>query len=158
MTIYLFPTEAEAEAAPAHARVYIIGVGMAEAAAATASILASGPVNRVLLAGIAGGRTVGEVVGVLSEEVAGLPMKYQQVYRASWLFPDLRQVRSATVSAVGQGACEIENMEGAAVMAVCQAFNVPCAEVRAISNRIHAPRSDWRIDEALAALKAYLAR
>lgn len=46
-----------------------------------------------------------------------------------------------------QGLCE--NMEGAAVARVCQEFNLPMVEVRAISNMVEdRPGQPWKIDEA----------
>lgn len=46
-----------------------------------------------------------------------------------------------------QGLCE--NMEGAAVVRVCEAFNLPCVELRCISNRAgERDRKNWRLHEA----------
>lgn len=49
---------------------------------------------------------------------------------------------------------QVESMEGAACFAVCNRFNVPCYEFRAISN-IATDRdpSQWKIDEALENLR-----
>lgn len=45
------------------------------------------------------------------------------------------------------GICE--NMEGAAVARVCQEFNLPCAELRCISNYVEdRDQSTWRLQEA----------
>ncbi|MCW5199356.1 futalosine hydrolase [Desulfobulbus sp. F1] len=46
-----------------------------------------------------------------------------------------------------QGLCE--NMEGAAVAMVCEAFHLPCVELRCISNRAgERDRKNWRLQEA----------
>lgn len=51
----------------------------------------------------------------------------------------------------------IEEMEGAAVLAVAEAFGVPAFHVRAVSNRAGTRnRAEWRIDLALAALSQWL--
>ena len=47
---------------------------------------------------------------------------------------------------------EVENMEGAAVFAVCHRYGVPCAEIRAVSNYVDDPRELWDIPAALTAL------
>ena len=47
------------------------------------------------------------------------------------------------------GLCE--NMEGAAVARVCEAFSLPCLEVRCISNMVeYRNRANWRLWEACA--------
>jgi futalosine hydrolase len=48
---------------------------------------------------------------------------------------------------------EVESMEGASIMAVCNQLNVPNIQVRAISNRV-APRDEnrWNLEKALTAL------
>lgn len=50
----------------------------------------------------------------------------------------------------------IENMEGAAFFSVCEAAGVPFAEIRAVSNLTTDSRSEWKTDEAAAALAAGL--
>ncbi|MCI5143631.1 MAG: hypothetical protein D3909_18280, partial [Candidatus Electrothrix sp. ATG1] len=45
------------------------------------------------------------------------------------------------------GLCE--NMEGAAVVRVCEEFTLPCLEVRCISNMVEdRDREKWRLREA----------
>lgn len=161
-TCFLFPTEAEAEPfrkeAPA-ADVRIIGVGMAAAATAVAGLLrerTEGPL-RVVLCGVAGSydRLLkrGEVVQVLSERIAELPERYAAGYRATWHFDRLREVDGNTVNCLGAGrkrcTTGIENMEGAAVMALCAAAGIPCGEIRAVSNYVGEPFADWRFGEAV---------
>ena len=46
----------------------------------------------------------------------------------------------------------IEQMEGAAVAAVCEAFSVEYLHLRAISNRVSDERKAWRTAEAIEAL------
>lgn len=50
--------------------------------------------------------------------------------------------------------CDVESMEGAAVLAICKGFGVPGYEVRAVSNFVgKRQKSSWKIAEALLALK-----
>lgn len=52
----------------------------------------------------------------------------------------------------------IESMEGAAFYYVCNALDVPCAQLRAVSNYVEERhKSNWKIEEALAQLKYALA-
>lgn len=71
------------------------------------------------------------------------------------------------LSAKGQSACldpsaaeetlpEVENMEGAAFFAVCEALGVACCQVRAISNYVGEPFEKWAVDEAVENLTAKL--
>ncbi|MBQ7342540.1 MAG: hypothetical protein IJW42_04710 [Alistipes sp.] len=155
--IILFPTELEAapfRAIYPDAEVFICGVGMAQTAACVARLLADGH-RSFLLAGIAGAydQTLakGEVVAVAEERVAGMPQRFDRAYKTSILPDGLRVVRSNTVSACGadaQGA-EVENMEGAALFALCEEFGAECCEIRAISNRVGEPRVEWDVPTAL---------
>ena len=48
----------------------------------------------------------------------------------------------------------VESMEGAAFYSIGNAFQIPCFEIRAISNFVtHRDKSSWKIKEALQALK-----
>lgn len=153
----LFPTELEA--APFRAlcpdvAVEICGVGMAQTAACVARLIAEGE-REFLLAGIAGAYTEelakGDVVAVVEERVSGLPQQFSRAYRATFVPEGLRAVSSNTVSACGAESCgaEVENMEGAALYALCEEFGAECCEVRAISNMVGEPRDEWDIPVAL---------
>lgn len=155
--ILLFPTELEAapfRALCPEAEVVICGVGMAQTAACVARLLAEGH-RSFLLAGIAGAYgdapAKGEVVAVAEERVAGMPQQFDRAYKTSILPDGLRVVRSNTVSACGAEACgaDVENMEGAALFALCEEFGAECCEVRAISNRVGEPREEWDVPTAL---------
>lgn len=172
-TLYLFPTSVEAEGfarlCPA-ALVAVVGVGMAEAAATTARLLAEQKPLRVVLAGIAGAcdeqSQVGDVVEVGCDCVAGLPMAYAKEYSCHRI-GDLPMVQAFSVSHTGDALRyelpkgelpAIEQMEGAAVAAVCRAFGVEFSHLRAISNRVSDDRAAWRVGEALEALARELAK
>ena len=86
--------------------------------------------------------------------MAGIPAQFDRVYTASLTLEGLREVRSNTVCRCGAGAsgAEVENMEGAALFALCEAFGAECAEVRAISNYVGEAREGWEIPLALERL------
>lgn len=49
---------------------------------------------------------------------------------------------------------DVESMEGAACFSVCRAFNIPCYEIRAVSNiATDRDKTTWRIQSALDALQ-----
>lgn len=64
-------------------------------------------------------------------------------------------VDSMTVDRVGAqpvlGAL-IENMEGYHFMKICRELAIPFIELRVISNRVAAPRSEWHIEESAECL------
>ncbi len=157
----LFPTEMEAEATRRlrpDLDVRVCGVGMAQTARCVAGLLRAERPDALIMCGIAGSYErecrLGEVVAVASERVAGLPDGFGEEYRASWHFDRLRNVRSNTVCRCGAEAdgSQVENMEGAALFALCADAGVPCGEIRAISNRVGADRREWNIPLALQAL------
>ncbi|MFI3324002.1 MAG: hypothetical protein SNI45_03340 [Rikenellaceae bacterium] len=165
--IILFATELEAapfrKACPA-AQIVICGVGGAECAATTASLIASlsscsAPFPTLVLGGIAGSYdlddvAIGEVVEVCSEQIEALPERFGVKYTCE-ARTSLRQVSSNSVNTSLEcqaPTAQIENMEGAAFMAVCQRAGVRCMQLRAISNRVGDPFSLWQVDTACAAL------
>ncbi|MFI3302478.1 MAG: hypothetical protein SNH35_02510 [Rikenellaceae bacterium] len=161
--IFIFPTQEEAqlfvEKAPT-AHIEISGVAMAACGSTVARCAVEYPGEMLILAGIAGGYdvAVGEVVEVVEERIEELPSKYAKRYQNRPHFADLKSVTSNTVSSSGHksSTANIENMEGAALFAICAALGVKCAEVRAISNSVGAPFDEWKIEEALEALTAKL--
>lgn len=49
---------------------------------------------------------------------------------------------------------DIETMEGAAVAYTCRELNIPCLQLRCISNRVEErDKSKWQIDDAVASLR-----
>lgn len=167
-TLFLFPTEAEA-AGLRHRRgdaaVAVVGVGMAEAAAGTVRALSERHPRRAVLCGIAGAcggeLHAGDVVEVVEDSVAALPAAYLKAYRCPQRTA-LRAARAVTVNAVGEARIAggegclpvVEQMEGAAVAAVCAAMGVEYIHIRAVSNRVGDARGAWRVAEAVEALGA----
>jgi futalosine hydrolase len=73
--------------------------------------------------------------------------------------PEAAVLPIGTTARVAAGrACQVEAMEGFAVLRACELAAVPAVEVRAISNRVDDPRAEWRLAEALEALRQALPR
>jgi nucleoside phosphorylase len=74
--------------------------------------------------------------------------------------PEARVLPIGTSARVGgTSSCEVEAMEGFAVLRAAALAGIPALEVRAISNEIDEPdRTRWHFDDALAALEAALPR
>ena len=70
----------------------------------------------------------------------------------------IRDSNTTNRTGVAASGTQIENMEGAAFLAVCRAFGVPGAEVRAVSNYTDDPRSAWRIEESAEKLAKTIIR
>ncbi len=157
--IVLIPTELEARPFMRHcpnAEVVICGVGMATAAATMAHIAITRHPNEVILAGIAGAYRdfeINQVVEVVSETVEELPPRFAERYEVAsrWGLPTAtsNSVNRSNVPAVDS---QIENMEGASVMAICNRLGITFSEIRAISNRVGDPISEWQIESAIEAL------
>ncbi len=139
------------------ATVIICGVGLAECASVVAETIVNNQGKEFVLAGIAGSYSLdnvklGEVVEVVEESICALPPRFGVVYKNESHF-GLRGVRSNSVNGSyevkGSVDADIENMEGASFMAICQRFGVKNSQIRAISNRVGDPFASWKIDEAL---------
>lgn len=164
--LLIFATEGEAaqiRALRADLDIAICGVGAVETALSVAKIIESKRPEAVVLCGIAGAYDktlkVGDVVSVVTENTASLPAIYRKSYSATLELP-LPGVASNTVMAVGAEAAgaAVENMEGAALFALCNHYGVKCAQIRAISNYTDDCRSAWDIPTALEALTATINR
>lgn len=158
--------------------LFICGIGPTDCAAATASIIMQYRPERLILAGIAGaypgsGLETGQTVAVSVEYAADLGTLRAEGFRSigkhcgvpryhpTEELPGLRGVTSNTVSCAGtpylhrvaEAPALIENMEGAAFMAVCARTGVHrFAEVRTVSNMVGDPPERWDIPLALERL------
>ncbi len=148
------------------------GVGPVDAAVATASAIALHHPSLVLHVGIAGARRAAGLVPATL--VVGTEARYcdltipeEWAPRVVATPPGLvsaacRALPGAVACAIGTSArvggtsgCDVEAMEGFAVLRAAQLAGVPAIEVRAISNEIEEPdRSRWRFEEAFAAVAA----
>ncbi len=154
------------------AATLVCGVGPVEAAARTAAELAQRRPSAVLHVGIAGARTFARPAFVVGREAVycdaddprWIELRVQADERL--VAAAVRALPGASVDSIGTSArvggssgCEIEAMEGYAVLRACALADVPAVEVRVVANEIGEPdRSRWRFDEALDALAAALPR
>jgi futalosine hydrolase len=145
----------------------VCGVGPVEAAVRTAVALAGATrLKAVLNVGIAGGRSFEEPAFAIGSEAL-----YSDADDPRWIElrtpadPVLleaarRALPAARVEPIGTSArvggstgCEIEAMEGYAVLRAAALAGVPALEVRVLANKVGEPdRSLWRFDEAKALL------
>ncbi len=152
------------------AETLVCGVGPVDAAARTAAALAGSRPKAVLHVGLAGARVFAAPTFVIGSETL-----YCDADDSAWIDlrlaaepalvdAALRALPDAQVTAIGTSArvggssgCEIEAMEGYAVLRAAALAGVPAVEVRVLANAIGEPdRSRWRFDEAKTALAAVL--
>lgn len=161
------------ERAEAHGwRTLLCGVGPVDAAAATAAEIARERPSLILHVGIAGARRHGAfapgslVIGTESRYCdLGVPEEWAPSTIATP--PELveaahRALPSSVARAIGTSAhvggtsgCDVEAMEGFAVLRAAQLAGIAALEVRAISNHIEEPdRARWHFDAAFTAIIA----
>lgn len=163
----------ERELAPAGGwRTLICGVGPVDAAAATAAAIATERPRAIVHVGIAGARRASGLVppavvvgvGTLYCDL-GVPERFAPHRLAA---PDAlidavcRAVPAATRQVIGTSGrvgrtagCDVEAMEGFAVLRAAALAGIPAIEVRVISNAIEdTDRALWKFDEAFAAVHA----
>lgn len=152
------------------AATLVCGVGPVEAAARTAGALAGERPEALLHVGVAGGRSFEEPLFVVGSEAVycdaddprwielRAPADAALLDAARRALPDARVEPIGTTARVGGGAgCEVEAMEGYAVLRAAALAGVPAVEVRVLSNATGEPdRARWRLDEAKDALAAAL--
>jgi futalosine hydrolase len=149
----------------------LCGIGPVEAAARTARALAELQPDAVLHIGIAGAHGIEPPQLVIGSEalycdtdsrlvVARARPDAALVEAARQALPEASVLPIGTSARVGgTSGCDVEGMEGFAVLRAAALAGVPAVEVRAVSNAIDEPdRGRWRFDEALAALADALAR
>lgn len=148
----------------------VCGVGPVEAAAATAAAIARHRPSVVLHVGVAGARE-GSGISPL-QFVIGSASRYSDLgvperLAPARVLPDpvllaamQRALPDAAVREIGTSArvggttgCDVEAMEGFAVLRAAALAGIPAIEVRVISNRIEeADRAKWQLEEAFAAI------
>lgn len=152
------------------------GVGPVDAAAATAAAIALHRPSAILHVGIAGARraTGLEPPAIVIGDCAlycDLQIPEQFAPRRVGASPELltaarQALPSAFVTTIGTSArvdgtsgCDVEAMEGFAVLRAAQLAGIPAIEVRAIANAIEErDRALWRFDDAFAAIIAITPR
>jgi nucleoside phosphorylase len=158
-------TGRELDGAGDNVETLVCGIGPVEAAVATARALAGSSPDGVLHVGIAGARGFTEpelVFGSASvycdSESRLVPSRATPdaglLAAARSVFPEARVTTIGTSARLGGTTdCELEAMEGFAVLRACVLAGVPALEVRVTSNEIGEPdRARWRLDHAFALL------
>jgi nucleoside phosphorylase len=165
-------TEGELVGVPAEAQAAVCGVGPVEAAARTAARLAGGGVDAILNVGIAGSHAFAEPSFVIGSEAVycdaddpawfdlRVPASASLVGAAQRALPEAAVEPIGTSARVGgTSGCEVEAMEGYAVLCAASLAGVPAVEVRVLANAIGEPdRARWRLADAKALLAAALPR
>jgi futalosine hydrolase len=155
----------------ATAETLACGVGPVEAAVTTARALAERRPDAVLHVGIAGARglaTTSTVIGseAVYEDPVGPLVPTRVEPDATLLAAARRALPDAHVLPIGTSAhvggtrdCDVEAMEGFAVLRAAELAGVPAIEVRVVSNDVDEPdRARWELDGALAMLADVLPR
>jgi nucleoside phosphorylase len=154
------------------ARTLVCGVGPVEAAARTAAELAVSGADAVLHVGVAGAQAFDEPVFVIGSEAVYVdaddpkwialttPADERLVAAAGRAVPEARVAPIGTTARVGgSSGCEVEAMEGYAVLRAAALAGVPAVEVRVVGNAVGEPdRAKWRLAEACDLLEAALPR
>ena len=156
--------------------ILITGIGMINTSKNLTHRLSTGKYDLLINIGVAGSfnteLNIGEVVEVVEEKISELgfedgerffefnELNLKNVFKNKSK-TDLLSVKSITVNRVhgNQGSIteiinrlnpDIENMEGAAFFQVCNTFNVPCIQIRAISNKVEQRNKDnWNLPLAI---------
>lgn len=152
------------------------GVGPVEAAIATATAIAAHRPRAILHVGIAGARRAAAIAP--AAVVIGNAARYcDSSVKPEWapsllhpapellaaltrLLPDAPRLCIGTSARIGGSTdCDVEAMEGFAVLRAAEIAGIPAIEVRSISNEIEErDRSRWHFDHAFAALTAITPR
>ena len=167
MLLVVAATDAELRGAGGAATL-VCGVGPVDAAAATARALAERRPDALLHVGVAGcrrgcGLTPPRLVlgsearycDTQSPWVTATATPDQALLAAARLaLPDAALLPIGTSADVGgTHGCDVEAMEGFAVLRAAELTGVPALEVRAVANEIEEEdRAHWQLDAALAAL------
>lgn len=144
----------------------VCGIGPVEAAAETARVLAERRPAAVLHVGLAGARGLPVGTIVLGSEAlycdveAAVAVETRAAPDAHLLAAARRALPDAVVAPIGTSArvggttgCDVEAMEGFAVLRAAELAGVPALELRAISNDVdEGDRARWRLADGLAAL------
>ena len=152
------------------------GVGPVDAAARVAAAIAMTRPDVILHVGIAGARAASGLMPpqlVIGTDAFYCDLGVPERFAPHHLTCDARLLEAARAAIPGavcrsigtsgriaqSVGCDVEAMEGFAVLRAAQLANVPAIEVRAISNAVEErDRAKWKFDEAFAAITAVTPR
>ncbi|MBM3907232.1 MAG: hypothetical protein FJ363_04030 [Gemmatimonadetes bacterium] len=150
----------------------LCGVGPVDAAATTTAAIAAHRPAAILHVGIAGARRAAGIAPatlVIGEAARYCDLEVPEHFAPHLLAADpglldaarralpgaVRSVIGTSARVGGSSGCDVEAMEGFAVLRAAALAGVPAIEVRAIANAIEEQdRGQWRFDEAFAAITA----
>ena len=168
-----------------NSEILISGVGMVNTTYALTKHLSANFYDLVINMGVAGcfssAIKIGDVVEVVEDAFSEIGfengMEFEQFsdFEITNTFKvegntNLQQVKGITVNTVHGNESsiskivsrfnpEVESMEGAAVFKVCKEFNIPCVQIRAISNKVEKRnKANWDIPLAIQNLNTTLSR
>ena len=154
----------------------ITGIGMLNASISLTKKLSDREYDLIINLGVAGSFNkdvkIGRVVEVVEETISEIGYEENggfsefSDFSIETIFSnpsktDLKKVKSITVNTVHGNENsidqimrrlnpDIENMEGAAIFQVCKTFNIPCIQIRAISNYVEKRNKEsWNIPLAI---------
>lgn len=153
-------------------RTLACGVGPVEAALASAAAISQERPRAILHVGIAGARRASRMAPaavVIGNAARYCDLSVSPEWAPSLITPSTTLVRAAqralptaTLGCIGTSAriggtsgCDVEAMEGFAVLRAAEVEGIPAIEVRSISNEIEEQdRSRWHFEHAFAAITA----
>jgi futalosine hydrolase len=153
-------------------RTLVCGVGPVEAAIATASAISQERPRAILHVGIAGARRASGMAPasvVIGDAARYCDLSVSPDWAPSLIAPSTtllhaaqRALPTATLCCIGTSAridgtsgCDVEAMEGFAVLRAAEVAGIPAIEVRSISNEIEEQdRTRWHFEHAFAAIAA----
>lgn len=153
-------------------RTLACGVGPVEAAIATAAAISQDRPGAILHVGIAGARRASRMAPaalVIGNAARYCDLSVSPEWAPSLITPSTillraaqRALPTATLCCIGTSAriggtsgCDVEAMEGFAVLRAAEMAGIPAIEVRSISNDIEEQdRSRWHFEHAFAAITA----
>lgn len=148
------------------AATLVCGIGPVEAAATTGRALATERPRALLHVGLAGARGLAPGTLVLGAEAlycdvaAAVPVVTRAAPDVALLEAARRALPEAVVRPIGTSGrvggtsgCEVEAMEGFAVLRAAALAGVAALELRAVANDVDEPdRARWRFEDGFAAL------
>ena len=165
--------------------ILITGVGMVDTTFNLTKHLSKNKYDLVVNIGIAGSFNnsliIGDVVEVVEDNFSEIGFENGESFSEFIDFEvantfkvegrtSLKQVKAITVNTVHGNENsirdivnrlnpDIESMEGAAIFAVCKEFNIPCVQIRAISNKVEKRnKAHWDMPLAIHNLNTTLSR
>jgi len=168
-----------------NSEILISGVGMVNTTFFLTKELCENQYDLVINMGVAGSFTdeikVGDVVEVVEDHFSEIGFENGDKFEQFSDFEietnysvegktNLQQVKGITVNTVhgneesiakivGRLNPDVESMEGAAVFKVCQEFNIPCMQIRAISNKVEKRNKvNWNMPLAIQNLNTKVAQ